>query len=90
MASVINIMNVRSFNESLFTIGFASNPLLFGGICLSLTLIAITTLVPGVRDAFYCVPLSLNHWLIIIGMGVSPFIVIETMKVFIRRKLALQ
>jgi magnesium-transporting ATPase (P-type) len=86
-ASVVNIFNVRSFNKSLFTIGFASNRLLFGGICLSFTLIAVTALVPGVRDAFYCVPLSLNHWLVMLGMATSPFFVMEIKKIFIRRNL---
>jgi Ca2+-transporting ATPase len=88
LASVVNILNVRSFNCSLFTIGFTSNRLLFGGICLSLTLIAVTALVPGIRDAFYCIPLSLNHWLRILGMGASPFFVIELKKFFIRKRLA--
>jgi magnesium-transporting ATPase (P-type) len=87
MASVINILNVRSFNQSLFTIGFASNRLLFGGICLSLTLIGVTALIPGIRDAFYCIQLSAKHWLIILSMGISPFFVIETIKLFVRRRI---
>ena len=86
-ASVVNIFNVRSFNKSLFTIGFTSNRLLFGGICLSFFLIAITVLVPGVREVFYCVPVSIYHWYIIIGMAVTPFIVVELKKLFIRKKL---
>ncbi|MCL2089545.1 MAG: cation-translocating P-type ATPase [Oscillospiraceae bacterium] len=85
-ASVINILNVRSFNKSLITIGFTSNKLLFGGICLSLSLVAATALVPGIREVFHCSPLSLFHWLIMIFMAISPIIVVETMKWFIRRK----
>ena len=87
-ASVVNIFNVRSFKESLFTIGFTSNRLLFGGICLSFTLIAITALVPVVMDIFYCVPLSLCHWLIMIGLAIMPFIVIELKKLWIRQSTA--
>ena len=86
-ASVVNIFNVRSFNKSLFTIGFASNRLLFGGICLSFTLIALTALVPGVRDAFSCVPLSLGHWAIMLGMATTPFFVIEIKKLMGRKGL---
>jgi len=86
MASVVNILNVRSFNYSLFTIGFTSNKLLFGGICLSLTLVGLTALVPGVREVFYCVPLSLQHWFIILGFGISPFFVIELTKLYLRRR----
>jgi len=84
-ASVVNIFNVRSFHKSLFTIGFMSNRLLFLGICLSFTLIAITALVPGVMGVFYCVPLSLYHWLIILGLAVSPFVVVELSKLIARK-----
>ena len=84
-ASVVNILNVRSFNKSLFTIGFTSNPLLFGGICLSLSLVAATALIPGVRDIFRCVPMSGHHWLIIVAMSISPFFVIELKKLFMRK-----
>ena len=86
LASVINILNVRSFNKSLFTIGFTSNPLLFGGICLSMTLVAATALIPGVRDIFRCVPMSGYHWLIVVGMSLSPLIVVELKKLFMRNK----
>jgi len=85
-ASVVNIMNVRSFNESIFTIGFTSNKLLFGGICLSLSLVAVTALVPGVQDVFRCVPMSVYHWLLIIGLAIMPFFVIELKKLFMRKR----
>jgi magnesium-transporting ATPase (P-type) len=86
-ASVINIMNVRSFNKSLFTIGFTSNPLLFAGICFSLTLVTVTAAVPGVREIFHCVPLTLNHWLIMASLSATPFILVEIWKLFIRMNL---
>jgi len=85
-ASVVNIFSVRSFNKSLFTIGFTSNRLLFGGICLSFSLIAVTALVPGVMGVFYCVPLSLYHWLIMLSLALVPFLVVEIKKVFVRRR----
>jgi len=84
-ASVVNIMNVRSFRESIFTIGFMSNKLLFGGICLSLCLLAVTAGVPVIRDVFHAVPVSGLHWLIMAGMGITPFVVMEVIKVFVRR-----
>jgi Ca2+-transporting ATPase len=84
MASVINIMSARSFTKSLFTIGFKSNPLLSGAICLSLSLIACTALVPGLREVFYCVPLSAVHWLIMIALALVPFVVVEVKKLIIR------
>ncbi|MCL2508321.1 MAG: cation-translocating P-type ATPase [Oscillospiraceae bacterium] len=84
-SSVFNIFNVRSFNKSIFQIGFMSNRLLFGGICFSLVLVFITAFVPGIRDIFYCVPVSLNHWLITVYLSITPLIAVEFQKLFIRR-----
>ena len=89
-ASVVNIMNVRSFNKSIFTIGFTSNKLLFGGICLSFTLIAVTALLPtfgNETNMFYCVPLSVYHWIIMLSLAVTPFAAVEILKVFVRKRL---
>jgi magnesium-transporting ATPase (P-type) len=93
-SSVVNIMNVRSYNKSLFKIGLLSNPLLFCGIIFSLTLVFVTAFVPfgaNMADAapvniFYCTSMSLNHWLIMIAIGISPIPVVEIQKFFIRRK----
>jgi magnesium-transporting ATPase (P-type) len=85
-ASVINILNVRSFKKSLFTIGFKSNMLLTGGICLSITLLAVSAAVPGIQGVFHCVPLSITHWLIMAGMAVTPFILMESLKLYWRHK----
>ena len=87
-SSVVNILNVRSFNKSIFTIGIMSNHLLFYGVCFSLALILATAVIPGMMKIFYCVPVSLNHWLIMIALSIAPIIVVEIQKVFIRRKLA--
>jgi len=84
-ASVVNIINVRSFKESIFKIGFTSNPLLFGGICLSLMLVAITAAVPGIRDVFHSVPVSSLHWAIMLCMSITPFILMEIVKTFVRK-----
>ncbi|MDR0458894.1 MAG: cation-translocating P-type ATPase, partial [Coriobacteriales bacterium] len=84
-SSVINIMNVRSFRESLFKIGITSNRLLFYGVCLSLVLVGLTAMLPGLREVFYCVPLSLNHWLVAIGLSLSPLPVVELVKLASRK-----
>jgi magnesium-transporting ATPase (P-type) len=86
-SSVVNILNVRSFNKSIFTIGLMSNKLLFCGVCFSVALVFVTAFIPGIMDIFYCVPLSLNHWLLLIGLSVSPIVVVELQKLFIRRKI---
>ena len=84
-ASVINIINVRSFNESIFKIGFSSNPLLFGGVCFSLALTFLTATIPSVREIFHCVPISAAHWGIITAFAIVPFILMEIIKAVRRR-----
>jgi len=84
-SSVINILNVRSFRESLFKIGITSNRLLFYGVCLSLVLVGLTAMLPGLREVFYCVPLSFNHWLVAIGLSLSPLPVVELVKLASRK-----
>ena len=85
-SSVVNIFNVRSFNQSIFTIGFTSNRLLFGGICFSFVALGLTATVPGLMDVFYCVPVGATHWLIMILLSLSPLIAGEIHKIFVRRK----
>ena len=84
-SSVVNIFNVRSFNQSIFTIGFTSNSLLFAGICFSLGALGLTATIPGLREVFHCVPVSLNHWLIMIALSITPLIAGEIHKIFVRR-----
>ncbi|MCL2539522.1 MAG: cation-translocating P-type ATPase, partial [Oscillospiraceae bacterium] len=85
-SSVFNIFNVRSFNQSIFKIGFTSNRLLFYGICFSLVALGLTAVIPGLREVFYCVPVSFNHWLIMLPLSISPLIAGEIHKVFVRKK----
>ena len=82
--SVINILNVKSFNKSIFKVGIFSNPLLICGICFSVALVFATAFIPGVMSIFHCVPMSLNHWLVLIGLAVLPIIVVELQKRFIK------
>jgi len=87
-SSVVNIFNVRSFNQSIFTLGFTSNRLLFAGICFSLVTLGLTATIPGLRNVFYCVPVSLNHWFIMIALSIAPLVAGEIHKVFVRRMQA--
>jgi magnesium-transporting ATPase (P-type) len=84
-SSVVNIFNVRSFTQSIFTIGFTSNGMLFAGICFSMVVLFLTATVPGVRDAFHCVLVSANHWILMAALSVSPLIVGELHKLILRQ-----
>jgi calcium-translocating P-type ATPase len=85
-SSIVNIFNVRSFNQSIFTIGFTSNRLLFAGICFSFVALGLTASVPGLTGVFHCVAVSLNHWFIMIALSIVPLVFGEIHKVFVRRK----
>ncbi|MCL2742014.1 MAG: cation-translocating P-type ATPase [Oscillospiraceae bacterium] len=90
--SVMNILNVRSFKQSIFKIGLTTNRLLFFGVCFSTALIIGTAMLPPsitnhhglLVNIFHCVPLSAYHWLILIGLAISPVVVVESQKAFIR------
>jgi len=85
-SSVINSFNIRSYNQSLFKIGIYSNPALFWGICGSCVLTTLVATVPFLAKVFYCVPLSFNHWIIMIALAFTPIIVGEIHKLIINRK----
>jgi len=87
-SSVVNIFNARSSTKSAFKTGFKGNRGMLLALLFSLTLIAAIALVPALMGMFHCVPLSLNHWLIVAGLSAVPLIVGEVEKMFIRRKSA--
>ncbi|MCL2634159.1 MAG: cation-translocating P-type ATPase [Oscillospiraceae bacterium] len=86
-SSVVNILNVRSFSESVFSKNFFGNKMLLAGICFSFAALGLTATVPGLRDVFYCVPMGSNHWLIAIGLSLAPLFAGEIHKIFVRRKM---
>ena len=87
-SSVVNIFNARSNNKSIFKIGFMSNKPLFFALMFSLAFIAAVAAIPFLSGMFYCVPVSLYHWLIMIGLSIVPLIVGEVEKMIYRKKNA--
>ena len=86
-SSVVNIINVRSFHRSAFTNSFASNRLLAAAIGFSLALVAFTAALPGLRDVFYCVQVSWEHWLVMAGLSLTPLLAVEMEKIWLRRRI---
>ena len=85
-SSVVNSYNIRSYKKSLFTIGFKSNRLLMLAAFCSVGVVFAVATVPGLRDVFYCVPLGWQHWLIVLGLSLTPLPVGEVQKAIFRRK----
>lgn len=83
-SSVIHIFNARS-KESIFKIGFMSNPVLFWSAMLSISLILLVALVPAFASIFSLVSLSSTHWLLAVGLSIVPLVVIEIQKAVFRK-----
>jgi magnesium-transporting ATPase (P-type) len=84
-ASLMNIMNVRSFRESIFKIGLLSNPKLLVCLIFSVLFLIFTTTVPAVQEVFGTASISSTHWALVVGLGLSPFIIMEIVKIFVRK-----
>jgi len=78
-ASVINIFNIRS-EKSIFKIGFLSNPKIFFSAIGSILVTLLVALTPPLANIFEVVPLSITHWLIIIGLTSLQLITVEISK----------
>lgn len=83
-SSVIHIFNVRS-KESIFKIGFMSNPLLFWSALFSIAIVLAVAIVPPLASIFSLVPLSGSHWGLAVGLSIVPLVVIEIQKAVTRK-----
>lgn len=83
-SSVIHIFNARS-KESIFKIGFLSNPTVFWSSLLSISILTIVALVPFLANIFFLVPMSLTHWIIAIVLSILPLVFVEIQKLIFRK-----
>ena len=83
-AQNVHAFNVRSNRYSLFQIGLLTNPWLlvaFGVVILSELAVIY---VPFLQPIFKTVPLTAQDWVIVVGLGVMPLIVVEFIKLITR------
>lgn len=78
-------MNVRSNTESIFSLGFLTNKALLGAIAVSAFLQGMVIFIPGFREFFKVTALNGEQWLIVIGAALSINVVVELIKVVLRR-----
>ncbi|MBR2858012.1 cation transporting ATPase C-terminal domain-containing protein, partial [bacterium] len=71
--------------ESIFKIGFMSNPLLFWSALFSIAIVLFVAIVPPVASIFSLVQLSGAHWLLATGLSIIPLVVIEIQKAVLRK-----
>jgi Ca2+-transporting ATPase len=77
---VFQALASRSEKESLFQIGFWSNPALAGMIFLVVVLQMLVIYVPGVSNFFEIIPLGAIDLTIAVGPGVVVFVLMEMLK----------
>jgi len=80
-----HVLNARSFHRSIFKVPLRDNPFL--GISLSAAVLAhIAALhLPFMQTLFGTVPLALEHWGMVIGLGLLIIVAAEADKAFLRR-----
>jgi P-type Ca2+ transporter type 2C len=76
----------RSSHESAFTLGWRSNLTLFWLALLVVGLQLLVVYLPGLRDFFTAVPLTLTELLICLGLGSLAFWAIELEKWWLNRR----
>jgi Ca2+-transporting ATPase len=77
---LFNAFNARSATQSIFRLGFMSNPYVMIGIGVSLMLQVMVIHVPILQRIFETTSLSLRDWTLVIGVSSSIWIVEEIRK----------
>lgn len=83
---IFYLLNCPSLTRSMFFVGIFSNVRLLGGIVLMVLFQLAFTYLPLINQWFHTAPLDLETWLIIMGVGVLAYFVVESEK-WVRRRL---
>ena len=70
MVELFYLFNCRSLTQSMFRVGFFSNPLLFGGVAIMLILQAMFTYLPVMNIMFHSAPISFGAWGRIVAVAI--------------------
>ena len=90
LSQLVNAMAVRSERESLFTLGWFSNPALFGAVVLTLGLQLTVIYFDPLHAVFKTSDLGLDELLVALGLPWVVLVAIEIEKWLIRRGLIYQ
>ncbi|TAJ10538.1 MAG: cation-translocating P-type ATPase [Nitrospirae bacterium] len=80
MVQLFHAFNCRSDRHSLFTIGWLTNKPLLWAAASSAALQAVILLTPWTRDLFKVAPFDPEHWLLALGLGLTPLTAMELWK----------
>lgn len=85
---LVHSFNVRSITKSVFQLGLGSNRTLVYAFLGSFGLQALVLFVPFLREFFDTVPLMLTDWLVVLLFSLVPLVVVELVKLVMRRNEA--
>ncbi len=86
VSQLFHSLAVRSERESLFAIGWTSNPLMLGAVTLALALHLSVIYVPALNDIFHTQPLPPVDLAICLGLSSLTLVVVEIEKWMARRQ----
>ncbi|MFC0234199.1 calcium-translocating P-type ATPase, PMCA-type [Vagococcus entomophilus] len=78
-SSIVHIFNCRS-SQSIFKVSLSSNKQLVEMAVLAIFIMTMVALLPPLQTIFSVVPLSMNHWRIIISFSLLPVLATELVK----------
>ncbi|MFN3479182.1 MAG: cation-translocating P-type ATPase, partial [Thermodesulfovibrionales bacterium] len=85
ITQIANVFACRSFKESIFSIGFFSNKLIFIGIAFEIALQTFIVYHPLGNTIFSTSPIPAKVWLILIPFAITLFLAEEIRKAIARR-----
>jgi sodium/potassium-transporting ATPase subunit alpha len=80
VTQIANVFACRSFRESVFRVGFFSNPLIFVGIVVELSFQLLVVYHPIGNRIFATAPLPMTVWLALIPFALFLFVAEEVRK----------
>ena len=80
MVELFYLFNCRSLTQSVFRLGFFSNPLLFGGVTIMLILQLMFTYLPAMNLMFHSAPIGFGDWGRILAVSVIASFVVGVEK----------
>ncbi|MBN1827897.1 MAG: cation-transporting P-type ATPase [Deltaproteobacteria bacterium] len=90
LVELFYLFNCRSLTQSMFRLGFFSNPLLFGGVITMLILQVMFTYLPAMNLMFHSAPIGFGAWGRILAVSVIVSFLVGIEKWFRRRSLERQ
>lgn len=79
MLELVHSINVKT-DHSIFKINIFNNLYLIGAFCIGTILQVAVTVIPAVCNVFEVTTLNLTQWAMVIGISISPIILVELQK----------